>query len=261
MFQTAFSIAQKQSGKSFPTGISVLNKLLGGGFESGLSYLLYGSPHCTQLLQQSIASALQHVASPEDVAVIDANNGIRPDTILTFLRPMPTPLTPTSYLARLHIARAFTTEQLLSLLNDTSQTIQEQNAPILFVNGIMHLVQEEEEGDSSSNTQAGLPPDPRIYRRGQLATYLKQLAFTQQIAVVVSADAPKRRSQPPLHIGQLARHRFHVLIHHSRHNNLDTFTLEKHPNRPTLQLHSTIPRFRWRLGSRQMLLSDNREIN
>ena len=252
MFQTAFSLSQQQTQKKFPTGNAVLDTLLDGGYEPSLSYLLYGSPHCTRLLQHSVAQALQQVTPEQGVAVIDANNGIRPNLILSHLQATPLPHPPATYLNRLHIARAFTTDQLLSLLEDTPDTIQDQNAPILFVNGLIHLLREE--GETTPSFQPGTPPHPRVYRRAQLAALLKHLAFTQQVAVVVSADAPKRRSKPPLRIGQAARHRFHVLIYHTRQDTIDTFTLEKHPSRPWMQRSTVTPRPRRRLSSYQTTL-------
>ena len=255
MFQTAFSMAQQSQKAKCSTGITILDDLLEGGFEPGLSYLLYGSPHCTQMLQQSVASALEQISPDHGVAVIDANNGIRPDTIISHLRTTSQQTPPARYLNRLHVARAFTTDQLLSLLDDAVNAVQEHRAPILFVNGLMHLVQEEEEGQPISQSPRA-PPDPRVFRRAQLATHLKQLAFTQQIAVVVSADAPKRLTKPPLRLGQTARHRFHVLIHHSRKHNVETFTLEKHPSRPWLQRSTVTPRVRRYPATQQTLLFD-----
>ncbi len=253
MFQTAFSMAQDQ-GMKCPTGIALLDELLDGGFESGLSYLIFGSSHCTTWLQQSIAKALQHYSPHRGVAVIDANNRIRPDTLLNHLQSSSLPGPPTAHLQRLHVARAFTTDQLLSLLGDAPDSIHGLDAPILFVNGLTHLVQEEEEGEKNPPPAPGEPVDPRVFRRAQLASQLKQLAFTQQVAVVVSADAPKRASKPPLRIGQVARHRFHVLIHHSRKDTIDTFTLEKHPSRPWMQRSTVTSRPRRSLSSYQTTL-------
>lgn len=260
MFQTAFSMAQQTQKAKCSTGITLLDELLEGGFEPGLSYLLYGSPHCTQMMQQSVASALEQTSSEQGVAVIDANNGIRPDTIISHLRATSQQTPPTKYLNRLYVARAFTTDQFLSLLDDAVNAIQEQRAPILFVNGLMHLVQEEEEGGPAPASPRA-PPDSRVFRRAQLAAHLKQLAFTQQIAVVVSADGPKRASQPPLRLGQFARHRFHVLIHHSRQDNVETFTLEKHPSRPWLQRSTVIPRIRRYPSTQQTTLLDSANPN
>ena len=243
-------MAQHQGAKC-PTGITLLDNILEGGFEAGLSYLIYGSPHCTTWLQQSVATALLHYSPHRGVAVIDANNGIRPDKILSHLRTSSLPESPATRLQRLHVARAFTTDQLLTLLNESSDTIHDLNAPILFVNGLTHLVQEE---DNTLPRGPGVPTDPRVFRRAQLASHLKQLAFTQQVAVVVSADAPKRRSKPPLRIGQAARHRFHVLIHHTRQDTIDTFTLEKHPSRSWMQLSTVTARPRRRPSSYQTTL-------
>ncbi len=246
-------MAQHQ-GTKCPTGITLLDDLLGGGFEAGLSYLLYGSPHCTSWLQQSIATALLQYGAHQGVAVIDANNGIRLDTILSHLQASSLPSPPATQLQRLHVARAFTTDQLLSLLDDAPDTIHELDAPILFVNGLTHLVQEEEEGEGTPPAAPDAPTDPRVFRRAQLASHLKQLAFIQQVAVVVSADAPKRPSKPPLRIGQAARHRFHVLIHHTRQGTIETFTLEKHPSRPWMQRSTVTSRPRRRLSSYQTTL-------
>ena len=246
-------MAQQQRQSKFATGIRLLDEVLGGGFERGLSYLVYGSAECTRMLQQSIACVLHQVGQSYGVAIIDANNGIRPDVILNHLRTLPLPVPPAVYLNQLHVARAFTTDQLLSLLDDAPHTIHSLNAPILFVHGLMHLLQEEEGGPSSAT---GAPPDPPVYRRAQLATHLKQLAFTQQVAVVASADTPKRVSQPPLRLGQTAFHRFHVLIRHTRHDAVDTVTLEKHPCRPWQQRSTVSPRSRRRRGAQQTTLLD-----
>jgi hypothetical protein len=260
MFQTAFSMAQQQHKTKCSTGIAILDNLLEGGFELGLSYLLYGSPHCTRILQKSVASALEQTSPEQGVAVIDANNGIRPDTIISHLRATSQQTPPTQYLNRLHVARAFTTDQLLSLLDDAANAVQKQKAPILFVNGLMHLVQEEEEGEPAPPSPR-TPPDPRVFRRAQLAAHLKQLAFTQRIAVVVSADAPKRPSQPPLRLGQSARHRFHVLIHHTSQDNVETYTLEKHPSRPWLQRSTVTQRNQRHPGIQQSTLFDSTHLS
>lgn len=257
MFHTAFSLSQQQERKKCSTGITQLDDLIGGGFEPGLSYLIYGSPSCTSLLQQSVASALRRITSKQGVVVIDANNGIRPNIILAYLRALSQSAHPAVHLNRLHVARAFTVDQLLSLLDTAANTIESQRAPILFLNGFTHLLQQEEEG--ARPLQRGTPSDPRVFHRAQVAAYLKQIAFTQQVAVVVSADAPKHLSQPPLRLGQVAYHLFHVLIHHSRHNNLETFTLEKHPSRPWLQRRSVVSRSHRPLRPHQQFLFEEED--
>ncbi len=215
---------------------------MGDGFELGLSYLLFGSPFCTKLLLRSVATALNLTAPDKGIVVIDGNNGIRPNVLLDYLRAEENQKPPTVFLNKLHVARAFTTDQLLTLLTEAPTLIQDAHAPILFVNGITHLLQEEEKALPPNNGRTSDNPSPLVFRRSQLASLLKRLAFSQNIAVIASADAAKRPNSPTLMIGQAAHHSFHILIHHKRINNTDTFTLMKHPSRPWRQLSTVTSR-------------------
>lgn len=243
MFQTAFALAQQRSRmRRFSSGIPLVDELLGGGFEAGLSYLFYGSAACTELLLRCVAAALRQVARIGSVVVIDGNNGIHPTVLLDYLKAPPTPAPPTVFLNQLHLARAFTADQLLTLLNDAPTTLHEVGAPILFVNGVTYLLQEEEDALASPRGRRGEPTNPSVFRRAQFAALLKQLAFTQQVAVIASADTAERFGHPALRIGQVAHHTVHVLIHHTRRDGGDTFILEKHPSLPWQQ-RSTIAEY------------------
>lgn len=264
MFQTAFAMAQQQQHwKSFPSGNKLLDRIIGGGFEPGMSHLLYGSPHCSKLLQQAIANALRLVVPDGCVVVIDGNNSISLDMICNYLKRSATQQSTGVYLNKLHVARAFTTDQLLSLLIEAPDIVQRLQAPVLFVTGLLHLLREEEDAGTSFPIRPGDTPNPLVFRRVQYAAQLKQLAFAHKIAVIVSADSPKRSKKPPLRLGHTIHHLFHVLILHTRQDHLDTFFLLKHPNRPCQQLSSFLQRFRTLqederkgLPSRQAVLFD-----
>ncbi len=246
LFQTAYALAQQQQNhmNCITSGIKLVDELVGGGYERGLSYLIYGSAFCTKMLLRSIATALRLTAPEEGTVVIDGNNGIRPNVLLNHLKTEGKPKPPTVFLDKLHVARAFTTDQLLTLLFEAPTLIQDAHAPILFVNGITHLLQEEEDTLHKNNEATSNETNPLIFRRSQVAALLKRLAFSQHIAVIASADAPKRANSPTLRIGQAAHHSFHILIHHKRINNVDTFTLMKHPSRPWQQLSTVISKNR-----------------
>jgi hypothetical protein len=236
MFQTGFALAQKRDRmRRLSSGIPLVDDLLGGGFEAGLSYLFYGSPACTELLLRCVAAALRQVAPTGSVVVIDGNNGIHPTVLLDYLKAGSTPEPPTVFLNQLHLARAFTADQLLTLLSDASTTLHDACARILFVNGMTYLLQEEEDALASPRGRRDEPTNPSVFRRAQFAALLKQLAFTQEVAVIASADTPDRFNHPALRIGQVAHHTVHVLIHHARRDGGDTFTLEKHPSLPWQQ--------------------------
>jgi hypothetical protein len=235
MFQTAFSLAQQRNAHlhRLSSGIPLIDELLEGGFERGYCYLLYGSPQCTQLLGQSIAHALRHFAPDAGVVVIDANNGIRPDRILDSLRATDLPHPPQTYLNHLHIARAFTVDQLYNLLLQAPEHLQKVRGKVLFVNGITHLLEEEETAQSPSVLhQPNAPVSPLSFRRAQFAAQLNRLAFQHQIVVTASADSSSRSNRPPLRIGQAAHHSFHVLLQHTQQGSIDIFTLQKHPRLP-----------------------------
>jgi hypothetical protein len=236
MFQTAFALAQQRDRmRRLSSGIPLVDDLLGGGFEAGLSYLFYGSSACTELLLRCVAAALRQVAPTGSVVVIDGNNGIHPTVLLDYLKAAPTPEPPTVFLKQLHLARAFTADQLLTLLSDAPTTLHDVGAPIFFVNGVTYLLQEEEDALAPPRGRRGEPTNPSVFRRAQFAALLKQLAFTQQVAVIASADTAERFGHPALRIGQVAHHTVHVLIHHARRDGGDTFTLEKHPSLPWQQ--------------------------
>jgi hypothetical protein len=240
VFQTAFALAQQRDRiRRLSSGIRLVDDLLGGGFETGFSYLFYGSSACTELLLQCVAAALRQVAASGSVVVIDGNNGIHPTVLLDHLKAEPTSEPPTVFLNRLHLARAFTVDQLLTLLSDAPTTLHAVGAPILFVNGVTYLLQEEEDALAPPQGRRGEPTNPSVFRRAQFAASLKQLAFAQQVAVIASADTPERFGHPALRIGQVAHHTVHVLVHHTRRDGGDTFTLEKHPSLPWQQ-RSTI---------------------
>lgn len=263
MFQTAFALAQqRRQMRRLSSGIPLVDELLGGGFEPGLSYLFYGSPACTELLLRCVATALRQVAPAGSVVVIDGNNGVHPTVLLDYLKAAPTSAPPTVFLNQLHLARAFTADQLLTLLSDASTTLHEVGAPILFVNGVTYLLQEEEDALAPPRGRRGEPINPSVFRRAQFAALLKQLAFTQQVAVIASADTPERFDHPALRIGQVAHHTVHVLIHHTRRDGGDTFVLEKHPSLPwqqrsiiaEYQRHRSAPRGRAGASSHQATL-------
>ncbi len=235
MFQTAFSLAQQGNPRlhRLSSGIPLIDELLEGGFERGYSHLLYGSPKCTHLLGQSIAYALRHFAPDAGVVVIDANNGIRPDRILDALRANDVPHPPQTYLNHLHVARAFTVDQLHTLLVQAPEHLQKVQGKVLFVNGITHLLEEEESAQPSPTPhQPNAPISPLAFRRTQFAAQLSRLAFQHQIVVTASADSPTRKDRPPLRIGQAAHHSLHVLIEHTQLGHIDIFTLQKHPRLP-----------------------------
>ncbi|MFX1474352.1 MAG: hypothetical protein ACFFCO_02595 [Promethearchaeota archaeon] len=237
MFETAFSLAQKQQcSPHLASGVTPLDELLGGGFEAGLSYLLYGSPYATQLLLRCAANALRQVAPDRGVVIIDGDQDASPSAVLDELKATAFPGNPAALLEYLHVARAFTTDQLLSLLTEAPSILQQTRAPILFCANITKLLQQEEE---SAFPQAHIPRgelrSSSPFRRAQLASQLKRLALSQAISVVASAETDKSCDLALPRIGGVGRHAFQVHVGISQRGPVDIFTLEKHPSLPWQQ--------------------------
>ncbi len=242
LFETAFSLAKKQRWSPYlASGVTPLDELLGGGFEVGLSYLLYGSPHVTQLLLRCAANTLRHVAPSRGVIIIDGNKDASPSAVLDELKAKSLLGNPAALLEHLHVARAFTTDQLLSLLTEAPSILQQTRAPILFCANITNLLQQEEESTiPRSQGGRGASGSSSPFRRAQLAAQLKHLAFSQKIVVVASAENGKSPETGPKRIGDVARHSFQVHVHLGHRGPIDIMTLEKHPSLPWQQ-RGTIP--------------------
>lgn len=237
MFETALSLAQKQQWSPYlASGITPLDELLGGGFEAGLSYLLYGSPHITQLLLRCAANALRQVAPSRGVVIIDGAKDASPSAVLDELKATSLPGNPAVLLDYLHVARAFTTDQLLSLLTEAPCILQQTRAPILFCANITNLLQQEEESAfPQSHIPRGETRSSSPFRHAQLAAQLKHLAFSQAVSVVASAETGKSHESALPRIGDAARHAFQVHIRISQRGPVDILTLEKHPSLPWQQ--------------------------
>ena len=237
MFETAFSLAQKhQFSSHLASGVTPLDELLGGGFESGLSYLLYGSPHVTQLLLRCAANTLRQVAPSRGVVIIDGDKDASPNAVLDELKAASLLGNPAALLDSLYVARAFTTDQLLSLLTEAPKILQQTRAPILFCVNMTHLLQQEEEAAIPlSPRQRGGSGSSSPFRRAQLAAQLKHIAFSQRIVVVASAVNGSTSGAALPRIGDVACHSFQVHIRLGHRGPIDILTLEKHPSMPWQQ--------------------------
>lgn len=230
MFQSALAIVQQKMGRPWSrlsSGMQSLDKLLDGGFEVGLSYLLYGSSLCTSILLRCIAAALPQVApAGGDVIVIDGSSRLHPLRLLRLIggrasfsltslsRTSPPPdMKPAYLLGHLRVVQAFSASHLLHLLDGLPHLLYRLDVPIIFVTDLSHLM------DREPNASKVL---------AKIAVELKMLAFTLQVAVVASEDDEGYGGVKCT----VARHAFHVLLRHTRSGSTNIFTLEKHPSLP-----------------------------
>ncbi|MGM0469753.1 MAG: hypothetical protein ACQERB_13215 [Promethearchaeati archaeon] len=125
------------------TGDSTLDELLNGGYRKNLVYLLYGDQNKTTniLLTTSVivqkAFANGGLGDGIRVAFIDGNNRFNPYTISKFA--VSKKLSPQKVLENIIIARAFTWDQMVELLENRLKKLED--VKVVLISGITNLFQ------------------------------------------------------------------------------------------------------------------------
>ncbi|MFX1232993.1 MAG: hypothetical protein ACFFBY_00430 [Promethearchaeota archaeon] len=126
------------------SGDSTLDELLGGGFHKDLVYLLYGDKVTTTniLLTTSVISQKSYAhgglrGKSVKIAFIDGNNRFNPYNISKFA--VSQNLSPRIVLDNILIARAFTWEQMIELLEHKLSDLEK--VKVVLISGITTLLQ------------------------------------------------------------------------------------------------------------------------
>ena len=125
------------------SGDSTLNELLGGGFHKDLVYLLYGDKKKTTnvLLTTSVISQKSFsnggFGEGVKIAFIDGNNRFNPYNVSKFAVSLH--LSPRTVLDNILIARAFTWDQMIELLENKISTLGQMK--VVLISGITTLFQ------------------------------------------------------------------------------------------------------------------------
>ncbi len=125
------------------SGDSTLDELLGGGFHKDLVYLLYGDKKKTTnvLLTTSVISQKSFsnggLGERIKIAFIDGNNRFNPYNVSKFA--VTQKLSPTTVLENILIARAFTWDQMIELLENKISTLGQMK--VVLISGITTLFQ------------------------------------------------------------------------------------------------------------------------
>ena len=143
-FDSGFRVYQKNN--KIPvvsSGHSTLDELLSGGFHKDLVYLLYGDKKkTTDILLTTAVIAQKAFANGGlgdgiKVAFIDGNNRFNPYNVSKFA--VSQHLSPRKVLENIVIARAFTWDQMIELLENRLSTLE--HVKVVLVSGITTLFQ------------------------------------------------------------------------------------------------------------------------
>lgn len=143
-FDSGFRVYQKNNRiPVVSSGDSTLDELLSGGFQKDLVYLLYGDKKkTTDILLTTAVIAQKAFANGGlgdgiKVAFIDGNNRFNPYNVSKFA--VSQHLSPRKVLENIVIARAFTWDQMIELLENRLSTLE--HVKVVLVSGITTLFQ------------------------------------------------------------------------------------------------------------------------
>lgn len=143
-FDSGFKVYQQNNRVPIiSSGDSTLDELLGGGFRKDLVYLLYGDKKKTTnvLITTSVISQKSFsnggLGERIKIAFIDGNNRFNPYNVSKFA--VTQKLSPTTVLENILIARAFTWDQMIELLENKISTLGQ--VKVVLISGITSLLQ------------------------------------------------------------------------------------------------------------------------
>jgi len=200
-----------------------LNQVIGGGFESRLFYLLYGSSPVINsvLLSMAIAAQLPIAEGGLDSAVIfiDNENIFNPYSLIRLA--LAVNLNPNEVLARISVARAFIWNHLGEIVENLEALLEKQQARLILISGLTTLF----EGEFEQKKHQMLL---------KIANKLRTLATDYDLIVMASTCLAQGSIRKPAG-GKIMSHAPHVLIRAIQQGERITFDLMKHPSHPERQ--------------------------
>ena len=120
----------------YESGDEILDEMLSGGFRHDLLYLLYGDKRIiTNILLNTAVYAFKDSDFEKKVAFVDGNNRFNPYNVSKLAVRLN--LSPSQILEHILIARAFTFDQMVELLE--YKIAELENVKILLISGITTL--------------------------------------------------------------------------------------------------------------------------
>jgi len=221
-FRLGFSTADQVRRNIIPTGIAALDKILGGGLETGLMHLFYGD-RCLNddllriAVQMQLPVERKGVNSP--TIIIDSANIIKIDKLTDYSFEFE--LEPEEVMERIYISRAFNSSQTYDLVMEQLPSFFERvPARLLIIAGLPDLYISEK-----MMTGEGLQ------QLTHMATKLMTLTLNREIVTLVSAPSSQKNRDLPAGGTALSSYA-QVHIHVSKSEPYIKYTLAKHPQYP-----------------------------
>ena len=206
------------------SGDAMLDELLEGGFQKDLIYLLIGDRKPTsKILVNTSVAAFADQNFENKVAFVDANNRFNPYDISKLA--VSKRLSPVKVLENLRLARAFTYDQIIELLENKITNLE--NIKILLISGITSMWPNHERHSFEELLRA--------------IGGIKKVVEKSKPLIVITAPKNEYSDFKPVG-GNSLYHFGHVLILMEHTERVVQYTLLQHPSLPEKQLKKWLPR-------------------
>jgi RecA/RadA recombinase len=219
-FDSGFRVYKKNNKqKAISSGDSTLDKLLNGGFQQNLVHLLYGDEKKTTTILLTTSVIVQKAFSNGGlgdgirVAFVDGNNRFNPYDVSKFA--VSKRLSPRKVLENILIARAFTWDQMVELLENRLRRLED--IKVILISGITNLFQSYEKKTFEDLLRA-------------ISGIKKILSQTHPLIVITAALHKHSQFRPAG--GKILSHFGHVLVRITNDDRFVEYTLFQHPFLP-----------------------------
>jgi hypothetical protein len=217
-FQTADMLVHQRIG----TGITALDRLLGGGYECGFMHLFYGNHTLHNvLLRAAVWAQMPHSRGGPDspTIIIDSSNMLDVLKLADYASELEMSIE--QVMSRIFISRAFNSSQTYDLLiNHLDEYLERIPAKLLLVPGLPDLFISE-----------GLDSQ-RAQQSTHATAYLMAKTLKHGLVTLVSTTRPPSYGGlPPVGKALATSAQVHIMLEHTPMRTL--YTLAKHPSLPT----------------------------
>ena len=206
------------------SGDAMLDELLEGGFQKDLIYLLIGERKSTsKILVTTSVAAFADQNFNKHVGFVDGNNHFNPYNISKLA--VSRRLSPTKVLERILLARAFTYDQMIELLENKIANLK--NVEVLLISGITSMWPNHEQHSF----------EELLWAIGGI----KKVVEKSKPLIVITAPRNEYSDIKPVG-GNSLYHFGHVLVLIEQTERVVQYTLLQHPSFPEKQLKKFLPR-------------------
>jgi RecA/RadA recombinase len=228
-FDSGFRVYKKNNRHNLiSSGDPTLDKLLNGGFQQNLIYLLYGDEKKTTTILLTTSVIVQKAFSNGGlgdgirVAFIDGNNRFNPYDVSKFA--VSKRLSPRKVLENILIARAFTWDQMVELLENRLAKLED--IKVVLISGITKLFQSYEKQTFEDLLRA--------------ISGIKAILSHTNPFIVITATLHKYSQFRPAG-GKILSHFGNVLVMIKNEERFVEYTLVQHPSLPEKRELKWIP--------------------